>query len=112
MRAGAEAYEFALASARGWDQELGSVRPSVHAKLVTCDGRICAVGSANLDITACYWESEALLVIEDPATTSAIDEEIGRLIAGSFRIDPHDPEWQRDAQRRVWLGRHWPSTLG
>ena len=89
---------------------LGAVHPHVHAKVMSADGRVCAVGSANLDITAGYWESELLLVVEDAAITAALEARIDELIAGSERVDRNDPEWQQVARRREWM-RHWPGVL-
>ena len=31
---------------------------------MSVDGRVCSVGSANLDITAGYWEIELLLIVD------------------------------------------------
>ena len=42
---------------------LGIVHSHVHAKVMSADGRVCAGGSANLDITAGYWESELVLLV-------------------------------------------------
>jgi phosphatidylserine/phosphatidylglycerophosphate/cardiolipin synthase-like enzyme len=77
---------------------------------MSADGRVCAVGSANLDITAGYWESELLLLVEDPAVTMALEARIEALIAGSDRIDRNDPAWQESARHRQWM-RHWPGVL-
>jgi phosphatidylserine/phosphatidylglycerophosphate/cardiolipin synthase-like enzyme len=77
---------------------------------MSADGRVCAVGSANLDITAGYWESELLLLVDDPAVTTALEARIEALIAGSDRIDRDDPAWQESARRRQWM-RHWPGVL-
>ena len=112
VHAGAEAWEFALAPLPGWDAALGSVRPPVHAKLIAADGEVCAIGSANLDVTAGYWESEALLVIEDAAVVGALERELEDWFRGAQRIDPSDPEWQRGAERRTWLGKYWPTSIG
>jgi phosphatidylserine/phosphatidylglycerophosphate/cardiolipin synthase-like enzyme len=86
------------------------VRPHVHAKALSADGRICAVGSANLDATGSYWEDEILLVVEDASVASRFEADADRLIARSVRVDRDDPEWQRLARRREWL-HHWPGVL-
>ncbi|MGB5696846.1 MAG: phosphatidylserine/phosphatidylglycerophosphate/cardiolipin synthase family protein, partial [Polyangiales bacterium] len=57
--AGVQIYEFVpppspMVVARG-----GRIRPYVHAKLVSVDGLVTSIGSANLDATASFWESEA-----------------------------------------------------
>lgn len=110
VAAGAEAYQLALLPRPRWAPSLGIVRPHVHAKVVSIDGRVCAIGSANLDITAGYWESELLLVIEDEVTTRELDARIEELLATSDRVDREDPEWQKLARRREWM-RHWPGVL-
>jgi phosphatidylserine/phosphatidylglycerophosphate/cardiolipin synthase-like enzyme len=108
--AGGEAYQFAVPPQPGWHPALGVVCPHVHAKLMTVDGRVCTVGSANLDITAGYWESELMLVVEDPAITASVEAWIDRLIEGSKRFDRNEPAWRQSARRREWM-RHWPGVL-
>ena len=61
-------------------------------------------------MTASYWESELLLVVEDAPLVCAFEERVNDLIAGSVPVDREDPEWQRLARRREWL-RHWPGVL-
>ena len=94
----------------GWDPGVGDVRPHVHAKVMSADGRVCAVGSANLDVTAGYWESELLLVVEDEAVARAVEARFDELIAASARVDRDDPEWRRRAEQRGWM-RYWPGML-
>lgn len=77
---------------------------------MSADGRVCAVGSANLDVTASYWESELLLLVEDEPIARAFEARMDELIAGSVRVDREDPAWQRLARRREWM-RHWPGVL-
>jgi len=108
--AGAEAYELAIRDVPGWDPALGVVHPHVHAKAVSADGRVCAVGSANLDLTGSYWETELLLVVEDEGVARAFEERVGALASRSVRVDAGDPEWQRIARRREWM-RRWPGGL-
>lgn len=74
------------------------------------DGRRCTVGSANLDITASYWEDELVLVVEDPATCRAVASRLDQLLADAIRIRDDDPQWRARAAQRPWL-RHWPGTL-
>ena len=107
---GGEGYLFAVPRQPGWAPGLGEVHPHVHAKLLTVDGRICAVGSANLDLTAGYWEDELMLVVEDPVIASGVEARIDPLLAGSQRIDRGDPTWQGTARRREWM-RRWPGVL-
>jgi len=110
VAAGAEGYQFSVAQQPAWEPGLGPVRSHVHAKLMSADGRVCAVGSANMDITAGYWESELLLVAEDASIAAAVESRLDALIAESKRIDREDPQWRQQARRRAWM-RHWPGVL-
>jgi phosphatidylserine/phosphatidylglycerophosphate/cardiolipin synthase-like enzyme len=110
VAAGGEGHLFAVRDVPGWAPGLGLVHPHVHAKAMSADGRVCAVGSANLDVTASYWESELLLLVEVEAIAGAFEARVDELIAGSVRVDRDDPAWQRLARRREWL-RHWPGVL-
>lgn len=107
---GAEVYHFKLAGLPSWDPGLGPVHPHVHAKLCSVDGARATVGSANLDVTSSYWESELLLVLEDPRLAQGLEAQIEALLAGADRVDPQDPKWQEGARRRAWM-RHWPGVL-
>jgi phosphatidylserine/phosphatidylglycerophosphate/cardiolipin synthase-like enzyme len=109
---GAEVHELALRPLPGWDPALRLVRPSVHAKLVIADREASALGSANLDITAGYWESEVLLVVEDAAVSRALAEEVDRLLATSIALRGDAPSFREGASFRAWLGRYWPSLVG
>lgn len=112
IEAGADVRELAIAPPAGWEPELGLVRPHVHAKLVCADGRVVALGSANLDVTAGYWESEALVLIDDARLAAEVEAEVDALRLGSPAIDPSDAKWRDGAALRAWLGRVWPSVLG
>jgi phosphatidylserine/phosphatidylglycerophosphate/cardiolipin synthase-like enzyme len=110
VEAGGDVYMFALEGMAGWQPELGVVYPHVHGKLMTVDGSRCAIGSANLDITSAYWESEMMVVIEDATVVGAFERRIDELIASSTRIDREDPQWRERARRRQWM-RRWPGIL-
>jgi cardiolipin synthase A/B len=110
IAAGGDCYEFVVPKQPGWDPAVGDVRPHVHAKTMSVDGRICAVGSANLDVTAGYWENELVLVVQDEAIARGVEARFDELIAASARVDPNDPEWRRRAELRGWM-RYWPSVL-
>jgi phosphatidylserine/phosphatidylglycerophosphate/cardiolipin synthase-like enzyme len=110
IAAGAEAYQFAVAQRPTWVAGLGTVSSHVHAKLMSADGRLCAVGSANMDITAGYWENELLLAVDDAAVARVTEARIDKLLAASMRIERDDPQWQALARRREWM-RHWPGVL-
>ncbi len=111
VEAGVEVYEFALPARPTWDPAVAPVRAYVHAKLLTCDGQWTAVGSANLDVTAGYWESEALAVVHDPTLATAAEDVFDQALRHSLRIDPNDPAWRERARRRAWLRRYWPSMM-
>jgi cardiolipin synthase A/B len=103
VAAGGDCYEFVVPSQPGWHPSVGDIRPHVHAKAMSADGRVCAVGSANLDVTAGYWESELLLVVEDASIAAVVDARFDELFATSARIDRADPDWQRRAGLRRWM---------
>jgi cardiolipin synthase len=110
IEAGAEAYRFSVAEQPAWAPGLGAIQSHVHAKAMSADGRICALGSANMDITGGYWETELLLVVEDAALAGAFDARVDELIAGSMRVARDDPQWRALARGRQWM-RHWPGVL-
>jgi phosphatidylserine/phosphatidylglycerophosphate/cardiolipin synthase-like enzyme len=110
IAAGADGYQFTVSPQAAWASDLGPVQSHVHAKAISADGRVCAVGSANMDITGGYWESELLLVVEDASIVGAFDARVGELIAGSVRVDRNDPRWQALARGRQWM-RYWPGVL-
>ncbi len=110
VAAGADGYLFTVSPRPAWAAKLGAVQSHVHAKAMSADGRVCAVGSANMDITGGYWESELLLVVEDASIVGAFDARVAELIADSVRVDRDDPQWQAMARGRQWL-RRWPGVL-
>jgi phosphatidylserine/phosphatidylglycerophosphate/cardiolipin synthase-like enzyme len=110
IAAGGEGYQFRVTQRPAWAPGLGDISSHVHAKVMSVDGRVCAVGSANLDITAGYWESELLLTVEDAAIAGALECRIEALLAGSVRVERGDPQWQALARRRGWM-RYWPGVL-
>ncbi len=68
------------------------------------------MGSANLDVTAGYWETELLLVVEHPPAAAALEGRIDQLLARSERVDRNDPDWQKLSKRREWM-RRWPGVM-
>ncbi len=98
--------------APGWEPELERIFPPVHAKLLVQDTAAVAVGSANLDVTAAYWESEALLVVHDAPFAERMLAALEPLLATSRRIDREDTRWRTEAEQRAWVGRNWPSLVG
>ena len=112
VAAGAAVHEYAITPHPGWDPSLERVLPHVHAKCISADGQRFTVGSANLDITAAYWESEVVLLVEDAAQTARLDAQLDGFFAASPRIEADDPRWQERARSRKWLAKNWPSALG
>ncbi len=110
VAAGAGAHQFAVPQHPQWEAGLGTIHPHVHAKVMSIDGRVCSVGSANLDVTAGYWESEMILIVEDPAIAAALESHIDTLLAQSPRVNRDDPEWRKLARRRRWM-RRWPGVM-
>jgi phosphatidylserine/phosphatidylglycerophosphate/cardiolipin synthase-like enzyme len=110
VASGGECYELVVPNQPAWDRSVGDVRPHVHAKTMSVDGRACAVGSANLDVTAGYWESELLLVVEDESIASGVEARFDELLAASRRIDAGDRDWQHRSELRRWM-RYWPGVL-
>jgi phosphatidylserine/phosphatidylglycerophosphate/cardiolipin synthase-like enzyme len=111
LEAGARVHELAVSRRYGWDEAIDPLLPHVHAKLLCIDDRVCTVGSANLDLTASYWESEAVLVVEDPAVAARVGAELARLLEKSPRLHLDDPVWSEGADRRAWLAKRWPDVL-
>ncbi|MCA9697755.1 MAG: hypothetical protein KC431_09550, partial [Myxococcales bacterium] len=89
----------------------GRVRPYVHAKLMSVDGKVCSIGSANLDATASFWESEANVVVEDPAVVAELEERLRALISGSVLLDPQSDYWRSERAQRAVVGTLWPVSL-
>lgn len=110
VEAGGECREFVVPCQPGWHSSVGDIRPHVHAKAMSVDARVCAVGSANLDVTAGYWESELLLVVENEGIAAAVEARFDELFRTSRRVDPADPDWRRRAELRRWM-RYWPGVL-
>jgi phosphatidylserine/phosphatidylglycerophosphate/cardiolipin synthase-like enzyme len=111
LRAGGEGWEYAVPARPGWSQELGRVFPHVHAKLLVRDDSDVAVGSANVDVTSAYWESEALLLVQDAAMARRTLDTVDALLAGARRVDVAAPDWSLQRERREFIGRHWPAWL-
>lgn len=89
----------------------GPIRPYVHAKIMTADGVVASVGSANLDGTASYWEREANVVIEGGEVPRELERALSEMIARSLRIDLQSDYWRRDAALRGVVARLWPQAV-
>ncbi|MFZ5440601.1 MAG: phospholipase D-like domain-containing protein [Myxococcota bacterium] len=107
LRAGAEGWEYAVPH-----PTLRRVFPNVHAKLYVRDEELVAVGSANLDVTSAFWESEALLLVHDAAFARRALSQLEGLFAFSRRVDVTGPGWADTEARREWLSRNWPNLMG
>jgi phosphatidylserine/phosphatidylglycerophosphate/cardiolipin synthase-like enzyme len=107
LRGGAEGYEVA----KPWPAPVGRLFPPVHAKVYLRDDDCIAVGSANVDVTSAYWESEALLFVEDRDFVARALEGLAPVFAQARRVDLSTEAWTKDETRRQWLGRNWPSLM-
>lgn len=112
VEAGADVRELCVRPEPGWPWTVDVVHPHVHAKLLLADRRVLALGSANLDVTAGYWESEALVVLADDPEVSRVATLLEPLVEGGTRIERDDPRWQAGAALRDFVGRAWPTVLG
>ncbi|MCA9647076.1 MAG: phosphatidylserine/phosphatidylglycerophosphate/cardiolipin synthase family protein [Polyangiaceae bacterium] len=110
VRAGGEVHYCAKRGVPGWDATLGVVLPHVHAKVLSVDGARCVVGSANFDVTASYWESELMVIVEDQALASDYEGAIQALCDEGVRVNARDLSWSGRAERRRWM-RRWPAML-
>ena len=111
LQAGVEVYEFVppaspMIVARG-----GRIRPYVHAKLVSVDGLVTSIGSANLDATASFWESEANVVVQDAEFAHDVEVTLQKLIDGSVQLDPESDYWKRERAQRAVVDTLWPGTF-
>ncbi len=111
MHAGAEVWEHVvephpLIVCRG-----GTVRPYVHAKLVSVDGLVLSVGSANLDATASYWEREANVIVEDPRVVRGLEAQLVQMCARGVPLDRNSEQWRREGLLRELASQLWPETL-
>lgn len=111
LSAGARVFEYAtlrhpLIVCRG-----DVVRPYVHAKVVTADGAVASIGSANLDATASYWEREANVVVHDPRLVSDLEDQLRAMVAHSHAIDPTSESWRRESALREIAAQLWPEGV-
>jgi phosphatidylserine/phosphatidylglycerophosphate/cardiolipin synthase-like enzyme len=109
--AGAAVYEYVPPHSPTVVARGGRIRPYVHAKVVSVDGLATSIGSANLDATASFWESEANVVVEDAAFASGVEATLRKMIDNSFRLDPELDYWKRERTQRAVVGTLWPDTL-
>ena len=59
-----------------------------HSKIMTVDGKLCTVGSANLCCRSLYWDYEVNAIILDKGTTSELNDLFQKDKKESFRLTP------------------------
>lgn len=111
IRRGARVYEYVAPEHPMVVAEGGEVRPYVHAKVLTCDGKAASIGSANLDATASYWEHEANVVVQDEAFSTDLEKRIEAMIARAHVIDLDSDYWKRDRSKRAIVSKLWPEVV-
>ena len=107
---GADVRCFMVPPSTSTTAHLGTLRPQMHAKLLSVDGKRCAIGSANLDITASYWESELMLVVDDHDVVADLEARLQRVMQQATASHRDDPVRAEQARRRAWM-RRWPGVL-
>ena len=111
IRSGARVYEFVAPAHPMIVPRGGEVRPYVHAKVMTCDGTVASIGSANLDATASYWEHEANLVVQDEGFARTVESQIEEMIGRAHEIDLESTYWKRDRSKRTIVSKLWPTIV-
>ena len=111
VESGVDVYEFQTAELDNIAVRGGKVRPYVHAKLITADGRFASLGSANLDVTASYWERESNALIDDEVLIQSLNRQLGRMIKNGIKLDTTSVEWKREAPQREIVSRLWPDSF-
>jgi cardiolipin synthase A/B len=91
--------------------KIWNFQPSMlHAKIMTVDGMIANIGSANLNSRSTELDEEINLVALDPELVRALDEQFDEDLRRSVAIDPS--RWQRRSlpqrafERAAGLFRH------
>ena len=111
LQAGVEIYELVPPSSPNVVARGGRMRPYVHAKVVSVDGLVTSIGSANLDATASFWENEANVVVQDAEFAGKVEAELQALIDGSIALDPDSEYWKRERAQRAVVGTLWPGSF-
>ncbi|MFC1850201.1 phosphatidylserine/phosphatidylglycerophosphate/cardiolipin synthase family protein [candidate division CSSED10-310 bacterium] len=89
----------------------GLVRPYVHAKVVTADGMVASIGSANLDATASYWEREANVIVENTDFVRELEIKIQQMTDRSYQILLDSDYWLEESKQREIVSRLWPQGI-
>jgi phosphatidylserine/phosphatidylglycerophosphate/cardiolipin synthase-like enzyme len=111
MRIGVVVVEYATPPSPLCVAREGFVRPYVHAKIATADGLVASVGSANLDVTASYWEREANVIVQDPEVVEPLERALAEMVARGHVIDGEGPTWRAESTMRELASWLWPDTL-
>ncbi|MFH0838863.1 MAG: phospholipase D-like domain-containing protein [Candidatus Omnitrophota bacterium] len=62
----------------------------MHAKILSCDGRMCSMGTANFDIRSLKLNYEVNAVFYDEKLTLETDQQIAKDLEGSTEITSED----------------------
>jgi cardiolipin synthase len=77
----------------------------LHAKVMTVDGALANVGSANVNPRSVTWDEEVNVVAIDESLARLLDEQFDEDLERSVRIEPgrwqRRAVWQRAAERAV-----------
>jgi cardiolipin synthase len=83
----------------------------LHAKVMTVDGFVSNIGSANLNPRSVAWDEEVNLVALDPVLTAELDADFDADLERSERVDPqrwrNRPLHQRAAEALTRPLRRW-----
>jgi cardiolipin synthase len=87
-------------------------QPSMlHAKVMTVDGVVSMVGSANFNTRSVSWDEEIEFVVIDPDLTAVLDgqfdDDLDRSIALERGRWHRRSSWQRAAEAVVRPVKHW-----
>lgn len=74
-------------------------RTMLHAKIVSVDGIVASVGSANINQRSMQYDEELNLVILDPDVVAELDADFAADVEQSERIDPSEWEMRGPFQR-------------
>ncbi|CCG02651.1 phospholipase D-like domain-containing protein [Blastococcus saxobsidens] len=70
----------------------------LHAKVVTVDGAVAMVGTANFDTRSLALNEQVCLMLDDPAVVRVLDEHFAEDLGRSERVDPD--RWRSRGLRR------------
>ncbi|MGY1721382.1 phosphatidylserine/phosphatidylglycerophosphate/cardiolipin synthase family protein [Blastococcus sp. SYSU DS0552] len=79
--------------------EIWRYQPSLlHAKVVTVDGAVAMLGTANLDTRSLALNEQVCLVADDPSVAALLDVHFDEDVGRSERVDP--VQWRARSLRR------------